>query len=259
VQVSFLFTALVPTRDFYNATGNWLFPELSKDYCCIAVDTIGDMGRSCPKDNNPGNGPGTEEETAEWIVQVLKELHIQQPVHVIGYSMGTTLGTCFARFYPEKVGKMILMAPVFLLAPVRILWLAQAISFGLLSQMVSQEGSMAKSLQDWFFGSMVADPKSLANMKHPELRKATESIGTAQVRLRPTFLDVEILTQINQNCPTLVVIGQRENVVDPQAAVAHAQKANLQVIEYENAGHMFFCESPARDDVIERAKEFLST
>jgi len=169
-------------------TGDWLFPELSKHCCCIAADTIGDMGRSCPKDNNPDDGPSTEQETADWIVQALEQLRPQQqhqqqqPVNVIGHSMGTTLGACLVRFYPKKVHRMVLMAPVFLLAPVRKLWLAQAISFGMLSAMIpQQDGKMAKHLQTWFFG-----PNHVYS-HHPA--NAMPKIGHAQsVHMRDPFI-----------------------------------------------------------------------
>ena len=47
-------------------TWGGLVPELSKHYYCVAMDTIGDLGRSYPKDGDPKNGPKNEAEMAEW-------------------------------------------------------------------------------------------------------------------------------------------------------------------------------------------------
>lgn len=234
--------------------GDWLFPKLSKDYYCVAIDTIGDLGRSLPVDGDPTNGPKTDEEMAEWGLEVFNALKLQQPVNLLGYSFGCCISCCIARFYPESIDKLILMAPGGVLAPVRKAWLLQAITFAILSQ----TGLFTKQLQDWFFGSMVADIESMKNLKYPELREASDAVGSPQVQIQPDALDVETLKMITKGIPTMMVIGQQENVIDPLVAIENANASNMKVKVYENAGHMFFCEHP-REPVIDEVKSFLTS
>jgi pimeloyl-ACP methyl ester carboxylesterase len=190
--------------------GEWLFPELSKSYyCSITMDTIGDMGRSLPKDHDPTNGPKDEKETADWVLQVLKGIDVNQKnLYLLGFSFGCyIIATCVAQHYPERVEKIVLLAPVGVLAPVRKLWLAQAISFAMLSMIFPNW----ESLRLWFFGSMMADTNCMKNWTYPELREATDAIGgPPQVNLRPVAMDIGILKQITNACPTLMVIGQQK-------------------------------------------------
>jgi alpha-beta hydrolase superfamily lysophospholipase len=103
---------------------------------------------------------------------------------------------------------------------------------------------------------MVADIESMKNLKYPELREASDAIGSPQVNIKPDALDVETLQMITAKIPTLMIIGEEENVIDPKLAIENAKISGMKVKVYENAGHMFFCEHP-REPVIEEVKEFL--
>lgn len=235
--------------------GDWLFPKLSENYFCIAVDTIGDMGRSLPRDGDPTNGPKNPQEMAKWALEVLQGLQIEETtkVHLLGYSMGCFIATCVAKYYPSRVHKLVLLAPVGVVAPVRKLWLAHAISFAILSKIFPSW----ESLRLWFFGSMMADTRCMKNLQYPEMREATDAIGGPQVNVRPEVFEMETLREIAQNCPTLLVIGRQESVVDPVVAIENAREANMkETVVYENAGHMFFCEPPSTT-VIGKIEQFL--
>ncbi|CAB9511195.1 Alpha beta hydrolase fold [Seminavis robusta] len=243
--------------------GDWLFPELSKQYFCIAIDTIGDLGRSCPRDGDPSNGPGNEQEMADWVMEVLDQCGTTQKtvekVDMVGYSFGCFIASCAAKYYPDRVRKLVLLAPVGILAPVRKLWLAQAISFAVVSQFLPQDGRLAGGLRTWFFGSMMADTASMENLKYPELRKASDAVGGPQVKVQPTVWELETMEALTKEIPTLMIIGRQENVVDGKVAIKTAQKirSGMQVKVYENAGHMFFCEEP-KDRVAGDIAQFIN-
>lgn len=116
--------------------GEWLFPELSQDYYCgqWATWDVVSLATEIPPMDPRRNGPKTDEEMAEWAFQVFQQLNLQQPVHVLGYSFGCCIGCCIARFHPESIDKLILMAPGGVLAPVRKAWLLQAITFAILTK-----------------------------------------------------------------------------------------------------------------------------
>jgi pimeloyl-ACP methyl ester carboxylesterase len=199
---------------------------------------------------------------ADWAIQVIeKELNLNNKrVHILGYSLGCFIAACVARHYPHRVEKLVLMAPVGVVSPVRKAWLAQAILFAIVSKIVPQDGVLADRLRMWFFGSMMADADAgMKNLKYPELRKAADAVGGPQVQVQPGVWDVEpTLTDMVAANPMLLLIGQQENVVDPIMAVEAATRSGMKVKVYENAGHMFFCELP-REIVIDEVKDFLSS
>ncbi|OAB41105.1 alpha/beta fold hydrolase [Paenibacillus antarcticus] len=79
--------------------------SLSKHYRVYAVDTLGDLGKSTIT-----SLIGTREEAALWISDVLIGLQLQSAIFM-GHSMGGWLTLNFALQFPEKVQKMILLAP----------------------------------------------------------------------------------------------------------------------------------------------------
>mmetsp|Transcript_5286 Transcript_5286/g.9709 ORF Transcript_5286/g.9709 Transcript_5286/m.9709 type:complete len:316 (+) Transcript_5286:108-1055(+) len=239
--------------------GEWLIPKLSEDFYCVAIDTIGDIGRSCPRDKDPKNGTKTEEEVGDWALQIFRVLDLNRnnrSVHLVGYSMGSFLASCVARQDPHAIGRVILLAPAGVLSAVRKAWLLQAISFAVLSNLVAENSSLLKRLQRWFFGTMMADITSMKNLKYPELRKATDEAGMAQVQIQPTVMDIPTLQKMNEATPTLIVIGRQENVINASQAIEAASASNMKLIVYENAGHMLFCEHP-REAVISEIKSHL--
>ena len=237
--------------------GDWLIPELSKDYYCVAIDTIGDMGRSLPRDSDPSNGPKNEQEMADWALQVFDTLDLSQnKVNIVGYSLGAFIASCVARYYPSRVARLVFMAPAGVVSPVRKLWLAQAILFTVLTS-ITPSGKIADRLQTWFFGSMVADVDNLKNLQYPELRRATDVLGGPQVQVQPDVLDVVTLTKMTRENPTLLILGQQESVINAAVAVENAKMSNMKVKLFDNAGHMFFCEVPKKI-VIDEVKNFLS-
>lgn len=241
--------------------GDWLVPKLSQDYYCVCIDTIGDMGASCPKDNDPANGPQTEEDVADWAFQLFRALHIHnQPVHLLGYSMGAFLACCVARHSPvHAVGKVVLLAPAGVVGTVRMAWLARAIAFAMIAKFLPKNSFLLSRMQLWFFGSMMAEPAAnMKNLRYPELRQATDEVGMAQVWIKPTMMAVETLQQMTVEHPTVMMIGRQESVIDPTHAIEHAQKSNMNVIVYENAGHMFFAEHP-RERAIDDVKHHLES
>jgi len=200
--------------------GDWLIPKLSADFYTICIDTIGDMGRSCPRDGDPRNGPKDHREVAKWAISIFEQLDLlpakdsNQKIHIVGYSLGVFIATSVARHHPEVVGKLVFLCPAGVVAPVRKLWLVQAITFAIVSSIIPREGSLSNALKHWFFGSMLADPKDMENLKYPELRKAIDAVGSPQVQFQPEVVDTDVLKEIVEKHKTLLVIGSQESVID---------------------------------------------
>ncbi|MHB1652068.1 MAG: alpha/beta fold hydrolase [Desulfitobacteriaceae bacterium] len=83
--------------------------DLSRDYRTYAIDTIGDLGKSelDDLDKYPKNGQAY----SEWLVDVFNELSINQ-AFVIGGSRGGWITINLSIYAPERVKRIILLAPV---------------------------------------------------------------------------------------------------------------------------------------------------
>jgi pimeloyl-ACP methyl ester carboxylesterase len=91
-----------------NMSATMWFPnidDLSRNYCIYAVDTIGSASKSIaiqPLKNRF--------DFAGWLADVLNALEIAQ-THILGHSHGGWLALNFALSAPERVRRMILLAP----------------------------------------------------------------------------------------------------------------------------------------------------
>ena len=120
--------------------GDWLIPKFAKSYRCIAMDTaVGDIGRSCPKDQNPKIGPSTEQEVGNLALEVIRALEFplqdNKKINLVGYSMGAFLDWFVAQTQQDFVNKVVLIVPASTLAPARTSWIFEPWNrFGITSQ-----------------------------------------------------------------------------------------------------------------------------
>lgn len=155
--------------------GDWLVPKLSQTHYTVAIDTMCDMGRSCPTDGDPSNYPQTEQDTAEWVKQVLTQLAIKK-ASLIGFSFGSFLASCVTMKAPELVDKMILIAPAGVFASIELSWLFRAIFVGMVGSLVGSENEYADSAKNWFIGYMTMVDPSTA-FQYPELMSLAKKAG----------------------------------------------------------------------------------
>lgn len=81
------------------------FPVLSEQYHVFSVDIVGDAGNS--EENRLDQRTN---EFENWLKEVLERLGIDKTV-LIGNSLGAWISLRFAAAYPEKVEKLVLIAP----------------------------------------------------------------------------------------------------------------------------------------------------
>lgn len=88
----------------YDVTSLWAqVPRLSQEFRCIAIDNRG-VGRS-----SKPSSPYTIKLLAEDVINVLDHIRIER-AHFFGVSMGGAIAQEIAINYPERVGKMALLA-----------------------------------------------------------------------------------------------------------------------------------------------------
>ena len=81
------------------------FDKLAESYRIIAPDYLGHPGLSEEKVLNPNN-----DDYSNWIIEIMDTLKLEK-VTVIGPSFGGGVALNFAKYYPNKINKMILIAP----------------------------------------------------------------------------------------------------------------------------------------------------
>jgi pimeloyl-ACP methyl ester carboxylesterase len=81
------------------------FDKLAEKYRIIAPDYLGHPGLSEEKVLNSNN-----DDYANWIVEIMDKFKLEK-VNVIGPSFGGGVALNFAKYYPNKIEKMILIAP----------------------------------------------------------------------------------------------------------------------------------------------------
>ena len=198
--------------------------ELSRAYRVYAPDIIGEMGKSVR--TRPLKKPS---EWVEWLVDVLDGLHVPQ-AHVAGLSLGGHLALQLAHSAPHRVMKLILLSPATLL-PIRLQFYAR-IAAAVLAPFLKPA-----SRQALFLGSA-----------SPHLAPVIRQLMTpSDFRYEMSFPAVQKDGDLRKvQARTLLLLGEREIIYSPQAAVKRARNL-IPRIEAEiipGAGHAINLDQP---------------
>ena len=222
---------------------------LRHQFHCIAVDLPG-FGQSAPL-NQPVSIRAYTDLLAELIKQVTN-----QPVVIVGHSMGGMIGVTLARYYPELVDRLVLLCPTItgklsrlmnsVVYPVSLLERS-----GLGSLLVAGAEGLFVGLTD-----LIMRPVSFAENSHltepvyHRLRADARRRGQGRVRaecfhaMREHDLRAELR---HLNTPALVIWGAEDNTVPLRDASVIAEEwadADLRILP--NAGHWPQFERPMR-------------
>ena len=201
--------------------------ELSRSYRIYALDTIGDKGKSVS-----ARPILTPLDFVTWLSDVFDELRLEE-AHVAGLSFGGFLALNLALSAPERVTRLVLLAPVCLL-PIRPQFyfrLAAAILLPFLSFKFKQELSLG-------LASTHAAPALKQFLTPKDFR-----FDYNKVFIPPVYTD-NALQQIK--APTLLLLGEREVIYDPKAALKRAANLipNIETRLITGAGHALNFDQP---------------
>lgn len=190
---------------------------LSEEYRLYAVDVIGDMGKSIL--TSPMKQAS---DYADWLIDLLDGLQIKQ-THVLSISLGGFLALNLACLAPERVMKLILLAPASLISirPQLYFRIIGAIFVPFLTP---------KFRQELFLG--VASPASAPVIK----QMMTPNDFQYKMFFPPVFRDEQI-KQIKS--PTLLLLGEQEVIYNPKKAIKRALNliSNIEADIIPQAGH----------------------
>lgn len=217
---------------------------LSQVYRTYAVDTIGDMGKSVLYDQEhyPKNGQAY----SDWLVDVFDEIDIEG-AHVIGASMGGWIAMNHAIHAPERVKRVVLLAPMGLPS----WWTTLKVLSHLWSVFLFPTQSNIERIIQWALGE---DPSVRAAFADFIITGA-RNFSTYKVA-PPLPLPDDQLRKIK--APTMLMLGEHDNVIGNAMEVTKRARRLIPHVAVDilpNTGHMMSTEKP--DYVNSRILDFL--
>jgi pimeloyl-ACP methyl ester carboxylesterase len=214
-------------------------PALSEHFRVYAVDGIGDCGLS-----RMTSVPRDLHDYGEWLADVFTGLRLET-APIVGHSYGGFLAVNFGLRHPERVERLVLLAPAATVQPIRpflrfMLRHPNAIPFF--------RPSAERTLKMQAHPGFEPDPVLVRMME-------TVARACRVTTIFPHVYNAEQLAAIQ--APTLLLLGDREQLYDPRRAMARADRhiPRLESVLISNAGHTLNLERP--DDVNTAILRFL--
>lgn len=194
--------------------------SLAEDHQVVAVDPVGQPGRSGRNDNLPK----TVEELMAWLDQVVDSL-TPEAVDLVGHSYGGWMALRYSLTRPERVRKLALVDPTDCFTSLRLSYRVRAVP-----QVLKPTPAAVRRLLAWESGGRALDPDWL------NVVTAGAALGHMRVVLpkRPSARDLAELRP-----PTLILVAARSRAQDSHALRARARQMlpNAQVIDLPGASH----------------------
>ena len=203
--------------------------DLSNHYRIYALDIIGSAGKSIathPLKNRA--------DAAGWLDDVLNELEIAQ-ADLVGHSYGGWLTLNFALHVPQRIKRMVLLAPA-----ASLLSLVSQFYLRGIPAVLWPRRSLITSFMNW-----MAAEEFVVNELFVEQLVMGMKYFRPQISVFPTKFSDEELGQIK--VPTLLLIGAQEVIYNPKQAVDRAKQliANIEAEVVPKASHGLPMEQPS--------------
>lgn len=232
---------LVALHCFYTSLTSWArnIADLAGSYRVYVPDMLGQPGRSVP--TKPLRD---REEMAQWLSELMDQFGLGR-AHLVGYSYGGFAALNYAIMQGDRIERLVLLSPVGGLVPLRTQFYLRGALNSLTGALLPAMSSITmRSLFHWMFYR--------PNLKQPAVRPVADSIFQ-QMLLATKYFRPELLSGKDFVSPsvysdeelsgmskkTLLLVGDKEALYDPQAAVDRARKL-MPRVEAEvipHAGH----------------------
>ena len=208
----------------------WLsnIESLSKHYKVYAIDNINDNGRSIPiKDISSAN------DYISWLDELFDELGLKEGINVISLSYGGWIASQYALKYPDRINKLVLLAPVGTVAQLSIGWVARAVLVALPFKYFSRK------FVYWLAEDTLKYRKngySLLEEHIDETFMAVRSFKRKRM-VNPTVLSDEELNSME--VPVLFMVGENEKIYSPRNVIERLNRVapRIKTKLIRNAGH----------------------
>ncbi|MBW2409935.1 MAG: alpha/beta hydrolase [Deltaproteobacteria bacterium] len=213
--------------------------ELSAHHRVFAVDVIGDAGKSVAN-----RLLDKRTDYAKWLKEVFDGLKIER-CQLVGHSYGGWLTLNMALAYPERLHKIVLLAPA-----------ASFRSFGFITKLMFFLGEFkihppAKSVLKAAAAKGTVLEETFIHLMEEVTRYCRSAI------MYPTVFTDQELKQID--LPTLLLIGAGEKIYNAQKSIQRAQQwmPGLTAEIIPDAGHLLIMDQP--EIINARILRFLSS
>ncbi|MFX0126006.1 MAG: alpha/beta fold hydrolase [Candidatus Hodarchaeota archaeon] len=204
-----------------------LIEGLSKDYRVYAVDQIYDIGRSIY--TRPIKKP---EDFIQWLDELFTALNLDN-INLMGYSYGGWQASLYALSHPERLKKLILLAPATALRP-RLRAIIRVILYAIIPVQ-----RMVKNYLYWFMADSVR--------KNEETKKIIDEMITETMLAKKCFksrkfVNPTVLTDDewqNLEVPTLFMTGENEVLYSTKKAIQYLKNLTpkIRTAITSDAGH----------------------
>lgn len=199
--------------------------DLSTKHRVYAVDTIGDAGKSVAKRllEKPGD-------YAKWLCEVFDGLNIERS-NLMGLSYGGWLTLNMALTHPDRLQKIILLAPAASFCPL-----------GVITKLILH-------LSEFKIGPPARSILKAALSKGTVLEETFVHLVENTRYCRPATIYPTVFTDQELrriDLPTLLLIGSGEKIYNPEKAISRAKRLmpNLTAEIIPDAGHLLIMDQP---------------
>lgn len=225
--------AAPPLVLLHGGSGNslqWIpnIQDLSEHYKTYAVDNIYDYGRSVY--TRPMKNP---DDFIRWLDELFTALELGNAVNLMGLSYGGWLTSVYALRYPNRLAKIILLAPAFTVLPLRPVWLMRMI-LGFLPHR-----SFARNFMQWLAEDAMKKNDATRMMIEEITDDAFLAVRSFKLRrmVYPTVLSDRDLQSIK--APALFLVGENEKLYSARKAIQRLNRVapQIQAEIIPGAGH----------------------
>lgn len=205
---------------------------LSENHKIYAVDNIYDNGLSVYTKAVSGT-----DDYISWLTEVFNSLELKSNINIMGMSYGAWIACMFSVRYPEKLNKVVLLAPPATIVPPNPGFLIRA----LLMQIPYK--FFYKRFMEWFFKDYINKDRKAAERVIENLY-LTSKLFKYKRMLNPTILTDEELKNISVHL--LYIIGENEKVCSAQKALEriHSLAPQIKTVLVPHSGHDMLAVEP---------------
>ena len=201
---------------------------LSECYQTYAVDNIYDYGRSIYT-----RIIKSPDDFIAWLDELFSALELGDNINLIGLSYGGWLTSQYALRFPDRLDKIVLLAPACTVLSLRLEWIMRAILCGVPYRF------FIKSFIYWLVEDLVQKDETSRIMVEEWVNDAFMAMGYFKPKrmVNPTVLEDTELQSIK--VPMLYLIGENEKIYSAQKAIQRLNKvaSHIKTEVIPNAGH----------------------
>jgi pimeloyl-ACP methyl ester carboxylesterase len=191
---------------------------LSEHHRTYALDTINDVGLSVPRRDT-----WTAEDLVLWLDEVVRVLSPGQPIDLVGMSYGGWLAALYALRFPERLRRVVLLAPGGTVLRLSFGFFARVMLILALRRPGATEGALVRTLR-WVFADAVGSGEARRTFVERDVAAMVQAgrFFALPRMVWPTVLDDESWRR--WSVPGLFVVGENEKIYSARAAVRRLQR-----------------------------------